>query len=84
MDVDAGEEEKNLRKESGDKEPSLELGLEPLQTRMKTLVEYFKKGKIDCPICLKKIYNDNKIWNCDRCSQPFHLTCIKKWILSTN
>jgi len=44
------------------------------------LKDRFMKNQIECPICYNKIKKDAKIWSCQQCYGPFHLSCIGKWI----
>ena len=39
---------------------------------------------IDCIICQSIVQRKDPIWICELCSQPFHLKCIKTWILKIN
>lgn len=52
----------------------------PLSQLTETLIKKTKRGRIECLICCQKVKVSNKIWNCKRCFQPFHLSCMKKWI----
>lgn len=49
-----------------------------------TFKEMIKKNekylKEDCLICLDKIIENDKIWNCKSCKIITHLKCIKEWI----
>jgi hypothetical protein len=44
------------------------------------LVEGFKRGNIECPICFDAIQSQVRIWSCEQCFQPFHLKCLNKWV----
>ena len=35
--------------------------------------------ELECMVCMNQIGWRGKIWNCDQCRIPEHLTCIKKW-----
>ena len=35
-------------------------------------------------ICQNPIYQRSAIWNCKICCQPFHLGCMKRWIMKLN
>ena len=48
------------------------------------LVETLTQGKQECLICQNPIYQRSAIWNCKQCYQPYHLGCIKRWILKLN
>lgn len=48
------------------------------------LVESLAQGKQECIICSHQIYQRSALWNCRQCCQPFHLGCIKRWILKLN
>lgn len=38
---------------------------------------------LECMVCMNQIGWRGKIWNCDQCRIPEHLTCIKRWIQSS-
>lgn len=35
--------------------------------------------ELECMICMNQIGWRGKIWNCEQCRIPVHLTCIKRW-----
>jgi transcriptional repressor NF-X1 len=35
--------------------------------------------ELECMVCMNQIGWRGKIWNCEQCRIPEHLTCIKKW-----
>lgn len=35
--------------------------------------------ELECMVCMNQIGWRGKIWSCDQCRIPEHLTCIKKW-----
>mmetsp|Transcript_19999 Transcript_19999/g.37128 ORF Transcript_19999/g.37128 Transcript_19999/m.37128 type:complete len:789 (+) Transcript_19999:3590-5956(+) len=43
------------------------------------LVRQLKQRELECMICLNEIGRRGKIWNCEKCRKPFHLTCTQKW-----
>ena len=34
---------------------------------------------LECMVCMNQIGWRGKIWNCEQCRIPVHLTCIKRW-----
>lgn len=53
-------------------------------TLRETLIRSLKKKKVDCPICYDKIGVRSSMWSCVQCYHPFHLECMKKWIVNSN
>eukprot|EP00829_Urostomides_striatus_P013328 TRINITY_DN366_c0_g1_i6.p1 TRINITY_DN366_c0_g1~~TRINITY_DN366_c0_g1_i6.p1 ORF type:complete len:803 (-),score=198.29 TRINITY_DN366_c0_g1_i6:701-3109(-) len=55
-----------------------------LNERTKEIIKGLCECTQECLICQNKIFQKTKIWNCERCVQPFHLGCIKRWIVQVN
>eukprot|EP00831_Metopus_contortus_P074709 TRINITY_DN6825_c0_g1_i4.p1 TRINITY_DN6825_c0_g1~~TRINITY_DN6825_c0_g1_i4.p1 ORF type:complete len:189 (-),score=18.04 TRINITY_DN6825_c0_g1_i4:97-663(-) len=55
-----------------------------LNERSKQIIKGLCECSIECLICQNKIFQKTKIWNCSRCGQPYHLGCMKRWIVQVN
>jgi len=55
-----------------------------LNERSKEVVKGLCECTQECLICQNKIFQKSKIWNCERCAQPYHIGCIKRWIVQVN
>lgn len=55
-----------------------------LNERTKEIIKGLAECTQECLICQNKIYQKTKIWNCTRCAQPYHLGCMKRWIVQVN
>nr|AGC92703.2 protein shuttle craft-like protein [Heliconius erato] len=52
-------------------------------TQRERLSEQLDKGTLECLVCCERVKQIDPVWYCDNCYHVFHLSCTRKWAMSS-